>query len=524
MKFQIISLFPEYFSGPLSCGLMQKATVSGLVSFSFHNPRDFTADKHKTVDDRPYGGGPGMVMMPEPLRQCLTSLGFAEKHPNVQTNHQAAMHDSGVAFPLDGTPCALEGQPASARSGTASVAPVNQPPSGQEIAEKIFVQSDGKEYGQPIGEEASGQLVDQKTTSKLIYLSPRGKPFTQDLAKKLAQEPSLTLLCGRYEGIDARIEELFPVESISVGDFVLNGGEAGAICLIEAVARLLPGFMGHEDSGEDESFSHGLLEYPHYTRPESFCQVSVPKILTQGNHAAIAAWRRQKMLQETLYRRPEMLSSAPLTAEDRFFVKEQPLWRPGKNLYCGLVHYPVLDKEKNSVAVSLTNLDVHDIARSSCTYGLGGYYVITPLEDQQRILAEILGHWTNGPGSRSNEDRKRALSLVTGVQDVAAAIKEIESTTGQSPLLIGTSALLAPSGRKKKKTQPAQEISFSSLREKLAEKPVLLLFGTGHGLAPEISERCDAFLPPVRWHGSYNHLSVRSAVAIILDRTLGDWY
>lgn len=440
MHINIISLFPEFFSSPLDCGLMRRAREAGILSFALHNPRDAASDRHGTVDDRPYGGGPGMVMLPGPLADTLRGLGFA-----------------------------------------------------------------------PRGEPQPGRL---------LYLSPKGRPLTQALARELAApdkggKAALTLICGRYEGIDARIESLFPVESVCVGDVVLNGGEAAALCLVEAVGRLLPGFMGHEASGDEESFSAGLLEYPQYTRPEVFEGQAVPEVLRSGDHGRIALWRRQASLLETLRRRPELLSDAPLSAEDWGVLRAVTVERPGRNLYCALVHHPVLDRDGNSVAVSLTNLDVHDIARSSRTYGLGGYYALTPLDDQRKLAEGILAHWTTGPGGASNPDRRAALSLVRIGPDIAWAAADIAERTGQEPLIVGTTA------RPESKGPP--QLGFGALAQALRNGPVLLLFGTGHGLAPEARACCRAFAPPLRGQGGYNHLSVRAAAAIMVDRILGDW-
>jgi len=448
MHINIVTLFPEFFAGPLTCALMQRARDAGLISFSLHNPRDMAEDRHRTVDDRPYGGGPGMVMLPGPVAKTLRSLGH-----------------------------------------------------------------------RPRGEPQPGRL---------LFLSPKGTVFSQPLAREFAghaAEPGkpapgsasiLTLLCGRYEGLDARIEEMFPVEAVSVGDFVLNGGEAAALCVIEAIVRLLPGFMGHEDSGQEESFSAGLLEYPHYTRPEDFEGALVPDILRSGDHERIALWRRQASLLQTLQARPDLLGEAALSEADGAFLRSLNHERPGRNLYCALVHYPVLDRDKNSVTVSLTNLDIHDIARSSCTYGLGGYYVLTPLDDQRELLHSILAHWREGPGKQSNPDRDRALSLVKSGAAIADAVADITNITGQEPLVIGTSANLPDVGG------PAIA-GFDAIARELRHRPVLLLFGTGHGLAPQAHALCHAFAPPLRRYGGYNHLSVRSAAAIILDRIVGDW-
>ena len=479
MHFSLITIFPEFFypgaeaqpadgppdSGPLGTGLMQKAIASGLVSFSFHNPRDAASDPHRTVDDRPYGGGPGMVMLPGPLAATIESLGHAPLAQRKQT--------------ATDTPAALPAPTATNLTNIHKLAP-----------------------------------------GRLVYLSPKGRPLTQEIVADLAKEKHLTLICGRYEGIDSRIEDCYPVECFSVGDFVLNGGEAGALCLVEAVARLLPGFMGHEDSGSEESFSDGLLEYRQYTRPEMFQDMQVPDVLRSGDHGAIATHRRCEKLSETLKSRPDILAEAVLTPDDRRYLRTIYRTRPGRNLHCALVHYPVLDKAKNSVAVSLTNLDVHDIGRSSCTYGLGGFHIVTPLKDQLTLLADITRHWTSGAGGKANSDRKTAFGNTTGHESIDDAVQAIHMATGQMPFVAGTAASI-PEGKKK---HWPKEITFVQMRQMLSTRPVLLLFGTGHGLAPEARAKCEAFLPPLRWHSTYNHLSVRSACAIILDRILGDWF
>lgn len=420
---------------------MGRARSSGLVDIALCNPRDQSTDRHKTVDDRPYGGGPGMVMLLDPLVRTLRALGH-EFSPEAKSTEAAAAPSPG----------------------------------------------------------------------RIFMMAPKGKPFTQDLARELSQEKNLTILCGRYEGFDARLESLFPIECVSMGDFVLNGGETAALAVLEATCRLLPGFMGHEESGEEESFSNGLLEYPHYTRPEVYENLVVPDILRSGDHARSAAWRRQEALRTTFALRPELLAQAPLSQDDMDAMQSMERDKAGRNLYCALVHYPVLDKEKKSLAVSLTNLDIHDIARSSCSYGLGGYYVVTPLDDQRRLLREIVGHWSDGAGAKSNPHRAEAFRLVHEAVNVDDAMAQIEQRTGQRPLLVATSA------------RGAGTMSCSALRAALPEKPVLLLFGTSHGLAPALLEQCDAVLPPIRWHGGFNHLSVRSAVAIVMDRILSDWY
>ncbi len=362
-------------------------------------------------------------------------------------------------------------------------------------------------YGRPDGETGgrSGQL---------LSMNPAGELFNQKMAFDLSSQERLTLICGRYEGIDARIEEIFPVRNVCIGDFILNGGEAAAMCIIESVARLLPGFMGHEQSGTEESFSSGLLEYPHYTRPESFEGLDVPEILRSGDHGAIARWRRRESLRRTVEKRPDLLLEAETCSEDLEFLKGITRRKLGRNLYCALVHHPVLDKFKKISTVSLTNLDIHDIGRSSCTYELGGYFVLTPLKDQRDLLDQILQHWTAGAGGRVNPARATALAKIRAGDRIEDAVSEVARLSGQKPLIVASTA------RQGKKTPPV--VGYAKLRDMLSVTPVLLLFGTGHGLAPEALKMCDAVLPPVRGFSPYNHLSVRSAAAIIFDRILKD--
>ena len=238
MQVEIVTLFPEFFDA-LGVGLLGKAQRSSLLTCKTISPRDFATDKHRSVDDSPYGGGSGMVLMPGPIAAALKQL-------------------------------------------------------------------DGERQGAP---------------SHKVLLTPQGAPFTQADAKRFAGVSSLTLICGRYEGFDERIRALAD-EEVSLGDFVLLGGEAAAAVIIEASARLLPGVLGNEASPLDESHAAGLLEYPQYTRPETFEGQSVPDVLRSGDHGAIARWRRKEALRRTLARRPDLLDDAALSEDDEAWLQE----------------------------------------------------------------------------------------------------------------------------------------------------------------------------------------------------------
>lgn len=425
MQINILSIFPEYFHSPLSCGLMAKARDRGLLEIKLVNPRDFSLDKHKSVDDRPYGGGPGMVMALDPLIKAVESI--------------------------------------------------SEP-------------------------------------GKVITLSPQGRIFNQEMALELADFENLTLICGRYEGIDDRFQDLIDSEPVSLGDFVLNGGEGAALCLIEAVARLQPEFMGCQDSARYDSFSQGILEYPHYTRPANYRGLSVPEVLISGDHARVEKWRRTKALERTLDNRPELLENAKLTKEDCQILAALPRLRQGRNLYLALIHYPVLNKDGHVTTVSLTNLDIHDIGRVCTSYGLGGFFLISPLKDQQRLARRLINHWLNGYGQVAIPDRAKAVQNITILDSWQEAITKVRERAGQDPYVIATSA------------KNSNRMVFKQVRQVLDHRPVLLLFGTGFGLSSAVMQQADAVLRPIRYLDSYNHLSVRSAVSVIIDRILKDYY
>ncbi|MDR2422696.1 MAG: tRNA (guanosine(37)-N1)-methyltransferase TrmD [Deltaproteobacteria bacterium] len=240
MIFDVVTIFPGLFTSFLAESLLAKALAKGLLAVNLVNPRDFAFDRHRTVDDRPYGGGPGMVMMAEPLALALESR----------------------------------------------LAPDEAPP-------------------------------------KVVYLTPSGRAFDQKKAQELAKLPRLALVCGRYEGVDQRFVDLFVDEEISIGDYVLSGGEVPAMVVVETVARLLPGFLGQAESLAEESHSYGLLEHPHYTRPPEFRGLKVPKILLSGHHAQVAAYRLAEAIAKTRAVRPDLLSR-PGQAEETLAALNRP--------------------------------------------------------------------------------------------------------------------------------------------------------------------------------------------------------
>lgn len=221
MKIDVLTLFPGMFAGPLDESIIQRARERGILELTIHNLRDYTHDRHKTVDDRPFGGGPGMVLKPEPVFEAVEAL---------------------------------------AKEGT-----------------------------------------------RVILLGPSGRKFQQEIARDLAERKHLLLVCGNYEGFDERIREGLAHDELSIGDYVLTNGALPAMVIIDVVARLLPGVLGDEESAKEESFSAGLLEYPHYTRPAEFRGMKVPDVLLSGHHAEIAKWRHRQALERTREKRPDLM-------------------------------------------------------------------------------------------------------------------------------------------------------------------------------------------------------------------------
>jgi tRNA (guanine37-N1)-methyltransferase len=260
MQFEVFTLLPEIFPPYLDNSIMKRARERGLIHVRVHNIRDYTHDKHHTTDDTPYGGGGGMVMKPDPVFEAIESV--------------LGLH-APSDYSLDGTPA------------------------------EAFDQTQGKPDS-PI---------------PIILLTPQGRVFNQGIAQELSQHPRIVLLCGRYEGVDERIREHLVTDEISIGDFVLTGGELPALILIDAISRLLPDVLGDPTGAQDDSHAMGLLEYPHYTRPPEFRGWKIPEVLLTGAHAKIDKWRREQALLRTFNKRPDMLEKADLSKEDRKFVE-----------------------------------------------------------------------------------------------------------------------------------------------------------------------------------------------------------
>jgi len=269
MRFEIVTIFPEFFKSIFEHGILRRALAENLIAVGVHDLRAFTHDRHRTVDDRPFGGGEGMVLKPEPLAEALAALGIEPRTERQQIEVSA--------------------------------------------------------------------LAPEGSRTRVILLSAQGLPFTQTVARELAALDRVVLLCGRYEGVDERINQLYCDQELSIGDYVLSGGELAAAVVVDAVMRLIPGVLGNEASGDFESFgvadseiatdaegvprsqhgAGGLLDYPHYTRPAEFAGLCAPEVLLNGDHQQIRRWRREQQLRKTLANRPDLIERANLSDEDR---------------------------------------------------------------------------------------------------------------------------------------------------------------------------------------------------------------
>lgn len=397
--------------------------------------------------------------------------------------------------------------------GIVSINPVNI----RDYAEGRHLITDDYQYGggaglvmkvEPIYEAVSA--LKEKANTFVVLLDPRGKKFDQKIAEQMAKDyDNITFLCGRYEGVDERVRELVVDMELSLGDFILTGGEFAAITVIDSIARLVPGVLGDEASADEESFTTGMLEYPHYTRPVEYKGLRVPEVLMQGNHSQIEKWRMEKALEITRKNRPDLLKISQLDIESRKKIcAEQKCGLSKKlKLNVALMHYPMKDKQGDTVATAITNLDLHDISRSCRTYSVENYYVVTPIIAQKEIASRVINHWIDGFGSTYNPNRMEAFSHTMLMDSLSEAILDIEKRHKKRPLIVATTA------RPDRATITAKHLGVIS-----EEQPVLLIFGTGWGFADEVLETADYIVEPIEGVGEFNHLSVRSAVAILLDR------
>jgi tRNA (guanine37-N1)-methyltransferase len=348
-----------------------------------------------------------------------------------------------------------------------------------------------------------------------VFFSPHGQlldqKLLQELAKQVEVKKHLLLAAARYEGMDARVEEEYADFTISIGNFVLMGGDVPAMLLLEGFLRLVPGLIGKQESVKNDSFTGAFTDYPEYTEPVLWRNHAVPDIVRSGDHKKLHAWRMAQAARRTVQHHFSWLRRHQLSSEEKQLV--QQIVPPH---YVALLHNDIVVDTNGRIGnTSVTSMDIHDIARSSKTYGVKNFFLVTELVDQQRVATMLLDFWQQGEGISYNQNRHEALksTMVTPtLDDVISAITQKE---GQKPLLVATSARIHEKNKEKLISYSEQAKLWS------AKQPILLLFGTGKGMAQSVLERADFLLPPLNGLTDFNHLSVRSAVAVILDRLIG---
>lgn len=380
---------------------------------------------------------------------------------------------------------------------------------------------DDTTFGHNAGMLIKPEIIEQAVNSSenafgsayKIILSPQGKVMTQprlqELYERIKNQQHVMLIASRYEGLDARVESHYADELVSVGNFVVMGGDIPAMLLIEGLLRFVPGVVGKEESVQLDSFSGAFVDYPEFTRPIVWNGMTVPEIVRSGNHAAIESWRQEQAAQTTVKKHFNWLRSVSITKAEQALVKK---YIPSH--YIALMHNDIMLKEGRIGPTSVTSIDIHDIARSSTTYGLKNFFIITRLHDQQKMVKKMLSFWVDEKvGGDYNNNRHHAVLSVKLEDELDDAIAAIEKKEGKTPLIIGTSARAQDTSQAI--TYFDQEIVWQH------DRPVLFLFGTGSGMSEKLLQRCDYMLPPLHGFYNFNHLSVRSAVAIILDKWLG---
>ncbi len=347
-----------------------------------------------------------------------------------------------------------------------------------------------------------------------IFFSPHGKTLNQGKLQSLAShlrdnQENLLLVCGRYEGFDVRAEEVYADEIISIGDYVLCGGDLPAMVFIESFIRLLGGVVGNQESVNSDSFSDALLDCPHYTAPDSWQEKKIPSILKSGNHKLINDWRTEQAIDRTIISNWQWLRQKQISRSFREKIKE----RIPKH-YCALLHNDVMLKDGTVGNSTITSIDIHDIARSSKTYGIIEYFVVTRLSAQYQLAENFLNFWKDDEALDLNASRAIALARVSVKKEISDCIEYIERVEGIKPIVIVTSS--------RREIPHQRMITFHDQGKVWQEKrPVLFLFGTSHGISPDVMEQCDYRLVPLEGLEEFNFLSVRSAVAVVLDRWLG---
>ena len=313
MDFYVMTLFPEMVEQTLSCSITGRAIDKGIINVKAVNIRDYTTEKHGKTDDYPYGGGAGMVMQVQPVHDCYKAVCSL-----IASAHESADEASDKACEAAEPTCIAVELTSEAVDKTSGAV---------ELTSDAAVQTckTAKQAGDAAVQARETDIspnASRRRRPRVLYMSPQGRTFNQSMAEELAKEEELIFLCGHYEGIDERALELLDVEEVSIGDFILTGGELASVMMIDCISRLIPGVLGGAESAEIESFHDNLLEYPQYSRPEDYMGLKVPEVLLSGHHANVDKWRREQSIIRTLNKRPDLIDKAVLNKKEQKFLHE----------------------------------------------------------------------------------------------------------------------------------------------------------------------------------------------------------
>lgn len=445
MKISIITVFPELHEQFIKTSIIGRAVEKGLLEFNIIRFSDMCQPKER-IDEPTVGPGVGMIIKPEVIQQAIVLCEEKWGH-----------------------------------------------------GYKIFF-------------SPQGIKLNQRSLAKIAHTVFKPKPedhVTNTTATNIVPSSThLILVCPRYEGIDARVEEYYADLVLSIGDYVIMGGDLPAQIFLEGLLRLVPGIVGKQASVDEESFQTPFFDHPGYGLPVTWEGKTIPDVLRSGNHAEIEHWRKDAAARKTIEHRFDWFASCQPTQDDITLAKK---FIP--NHYVALMHTEVNLKEGRVGTTSIASLDIHDTARACATYNIKNFFIVSPLHDQQEVTKTFLSFWRSEQGTKYNPSRQHAVNIVQLVTSFEHLLTTIEQQEGMQPIVITTSAQDHQFGAK---------IDYQSQAEAWKHhRPVLFVFGTGQGLSNRILELSDYALIPVQGLSTYNHLSVRSAVSIILDRWLG---
>ncbi len=450
MKISIITVFPELHELFIKTSIIGRAAEKGLLEFNIVRFSDMCPPKER-IDEPTVGPGVGMIIKPEIVQRAIT----------------ACEEKWGRGF-------------------------------------KIFFSPQGIKLNQ------RNLAVIAKEIEKRWILNhvQDDKIEEKHEINTCINSPHLIIICPRYEGIDARVEDHYADLVISIGDYVVMGGDLPAQVFLEGFLRLVPGIVGKQESVEQDSFQSPFFDHPGYGLPVTWEGQTIPDVLRSGNHAEIDRWRKEAAAKKTIAQRFDWFASSQPTQEDITLAKK---FIPPH--YVALMHTDVNLKEGRVGTTSIASLDIHDTARACSTYNIKNFFIVCPLKDQQEIVKTFLNFWGSEHGAKYNQTRQEAVSRVKQLATFDQLVEAIEQQEGVKPIIVTTSAKNHDFGTK---------IDYHSQAEVWRHnRPVLFVFGTGQGLSDHILAKSDYLLVPIQGLSAYKHLSVRSAVSIILDRWLG---